>query len=341
MDKRVVLAVAGSGKTQYIIDKLNEDSRALIITYTINNTANIKKRILKKFGHLPDGVRVYTYFTFLMSFCVRPIVGNNIKIKGVSYSEPPKYAKRKSLGHYKDKGHKLYHSRIAKMMMDFKGVSDISDRIEKYFDFFCVDEVQDFAANDFNLLCALSTTKVEILMVGDFYQHTFDTSRDGNTQGNLHKQGLDKYLDKLKAAGYNIDSETLSHSYRCSPSICQFVNNCIGIPIESHRDDEVEIQYVDTRDQVYILQKNNAIVKLYYQKSNAYLGWTDNWGNTKGLDDFDDICIVLNPSTLKAYEKGKLNDLAPSTANKLYVACTRAKGNVYFVPEKMLSEFKR
>ena len=76
------------------------------------------------------------------------------------------------------------------------------------------------------------------------------------------------------------------------------------------------------------------------EKSNAYLGWTDNWGNTKGLDDFEDVCIVLNPPTLKAYKEGKLNTLASSTANKLYVACTRAKGNVYFVPENMLSVFK-
>ncbi|WP_298940614.1 AAA family ATPase [uncultured Psychromonas sp.] len=341
MDKRVVLAVAGSGKTQHIIDKLNEDSRALIVTYTVNNAANIKKRILKKFRHIPDGVRIYTYFSFLMSFCVRPIVGNDIKIRGVSYSEPSKYAKRNTLAHYINKGGKIYHNRMAKMMMDLEGVSDISERIEKYFDFFCVDEVQDFAANDFNLLCALSPTRVEILMVGDFYQHTFDTSRDGSTQGNLHKKGLDKYLDQLKKSGYTIDCEALSHSYRCSPSVCQFVRDSIGIPIESHRDDEVKIQYVDAREQVNILQKDDAIVKLFYQKSSTYLGWTDNWGNTKGLDDFEDVCIVLNPQTLKAYEKSELNTLAASTANKLYVACTRAKGNLYFVPEKMLSAFKR
>lgn len=68
------------------------------------------------------------------------------------------------------------------MMMDCDGVSDISERIEKYFDFFCVDEVQDFAANDFNLLCQLSKMDVEVLFVGDFFQHTFDTSRDGNIQ---------------------------------------------------------------------------------------------------------------------------------------------------------------
>lgn len=84
MDKRVVLAVAGSGKTQHIIDKLDINSRALIVTYTVNNTTNLKKRILNKFGVMPKGVRVYTYFSFLISFCVRPIVGNDMKIKGLA-----------------------------------------------------------------------------------------------------------------------------------------------------------------------------------------------------------------------------------------------------------------
>ena len=38
MDKRVIFAVAGSGKTTYIINQLNVDSKAIIVTYTINNT---------------------------------------------------------------------------------------------------------------------------------------------------------------------------------------------------------------------------------------------------------------------------------------------------------------
>jgi DNA helicase-2/ATP-dependent DNA helicase PcrA len=339
MDKRVVLAVAGSGKTQHIIDKLDINSRALIVTYTINNTANLKKRILKKFGVIPKGVRVYTYFSFLMSFCVRPIVGNDLKIKGISYSEPPKYAKRKALEHYLNKGHQLYHNRIAKMMMDFDGVSDISERIEKYFDFFCVDEVQDFAANDFNLLCELSKTNIEILLVGDFFQHTFDTSRDGNIQNNLHNDS-DKYLEKLKKSGYTVDLNTLSHSYRCSPTVCRFVSEKIGILIDSHREDEVNIEIVNDVEQVKVLLTDDSIVKLFFKESYKYIGWTDNWGNTKGLDDFNDICIILNKTSFKAFSDGGLRKLAPSTSNKLYVACTRAKGDIYFIDESKLSNFK-
>lgn len=339
MDKRVVLAVAGAGKTQHIIDKLDINSRALIVTYTVNNTANLKKRILNKFGVMPKGVRVYTYFSFLMSFCVRPIVGNDMKIKGVIYSDPPRFATRNTYEHYVSQGGRLYHNRIAKMMMDDGGVADIIKRIEKYFDFFCVDEVQDFAANDFNLLCQLSKMDVEVLFVGDFFQHTFDTSRDGNIQKNLHNN-YEAYLTKLKDAGYTIDLDTLSHSHRCSRTVCRFVTEKIGITIGSHRQDEVNIALIDDTEQIERLFSDDSIVKLFFKESYKYVGRTDNWGNTKGLDDFADICIVLNPTTLAAYTKGRLATLAPSTLNKLYVACTRAKGSVYFVSQRLLAEYK-
>ena len=41
MDKRVIFAVAGSGKTTYIVNNLFPEKRSLIITYTKNNYNNI------------------------------------------------------------------------------------------------------------------------------------------------------------------------------------------------------------------------------------------------------------------------------------------------------------
>ena len=90
---------------------------------------------------------------------------------------------------------------------------------------------------------------VEILFVGDFFQHTFDTSRDGNIQKKLH-DNYEAYLTKLKDSGYTIDLDTLSHSYRCSPTVCRFVNEKIGITISSHRRDEVNITLVEDAEHI-------------------------------------------------------------------------------------------
>ena len=38
---------------------------------------------------------------------------------------------------------------------------------------------------------------------------------------------------------------------------------------------------------------------------------------------------------MQAYKKGDLRNLATTTRNKLYVAITRAKGNVYLVEEDL------
>ena len=76
MDKRIVLAVAGSGKTTEIINRLSENNRALIITYTQENCKILVNGIIEKFGYIPTGIKVYTYFTFLYSFCFKPYKPN-------------------------------------------------------------------------------------------------------------------------------------------------------------------------------------------------------------------------------------------------------------------------
>lgn len=343
MDKRVVFAVAGSGKTSSIIDSLTADSRCLIVTYTENNTRHLKNRVIDKFGEIPVGIRIYSYFAFLYSFCFRPLCGYELKTKGINFNFPlPQYAQRSRKNtreHYIDKSGRLYANRIAKLLIEFDVIPDLIQRIEKFYDSVFIDEVQDFAANDFNLICTLAIANVEMRLVGDFYQHTFDTSRDGNTQKSLH-ECFDKYCDKLKKSGFEIDLTSLSNSYRCSPSVCAFVSENLGIKILSHREDEVVVGYFDNASEVDSIFNNDSVVKLFYQKSDSYAGNTANWGNTKGLDHFQDVCVVLNATTLKAFDNANLDQLNPTTKNKLYVACTRAKGNLYFVSEKSLKKYQ-
>jgi superfamily I DNA/RNA helicase len=344
MDKRVVFAVAGSGKTSSIIDLLANDSRCLLVTYTDNNTRHLKNRIIQKFGKIPEGIRIYSYFTFLYSFCFRPIYGYEIKTKGINFDYPlPTYAQRSrkdSNEHYIDKGNRLFSNRIAKLLIECGGVPEVTQRIEKFFDLVCIDEVQDFAANDFNFLCELVKSNVNMRLVGDFYQHTFDTSRDGNTQKSLH-ECFDKYCNKLEKAGFVIDLKSLSNSHRCSPSVCSFVSENLGIAIQSHRQDAVQVELLKDKQIIKDVYIDDSIVKLFFQKSNTYIGNAANWGNTKGLDHFNDVCVVLNPTSFKAYEEGKLAQLNPTTRNKFYVACTRARGSLYFIPEAELKEYRR
>lgn len=340
MDKRVVFAVAGSGKTSLIINGLDENARALIVTYTEKNTANLKEKVINKFGYIPCGIKIYTYYKFLYSFCFKPILGHKAPSKGISWEVPPRFAKKDSLHHYFDKNGRLYGSRIAKLIMETGSLPELIARIEKYFDRVCIDEVQDFAGNDFNLLCGLNEASVQQLLVGDFFQHTFDTSRDGNVNGKLHND-YSSYKSRFMEAGFVVDTDLLSNSFRCSPTVCEFVSKQLGINISSHREDETQVSLIECREHADQLYASRETVKLFYQASAKYVGFTENWGATKGQDCYDDVCVVLNSKTFTLFQKSELHKLAPQTKNKLYVACTRAKRNLYFVPESMLGDYRK
>ncbi|WP_367111140.1 DNA helicase UvrD [uncultured Psychrobacter sp.] len=334
MDKRVVLAVAGSGKTTSIINSLQNDSRALIITYTINNVENIKNRIIKKFGLIPNGIKIYGYFSFLYTFCYKPILHVELNSKGLIWQKPPIRTKITDSSHYFTKNNYIYANRLAKLIINFSLTKTIS-RIEKYFDYLYVDEIQDFGGNDFNLLVGLAKAKINQLLVGDFYQHTFDTSRDGNTNAKLHED-YDKYIEKLGNAGHIVDKSTLSASHRCSHTVCLFITNKLKISINSHRSDSTLIEFISCEKEALNLFRDDKVVKLFYQSSNKYSCYGDNWGAVKGLDDFLDVCVVLNDTTLKHYTANTLHELPSKTINKLYVACSRARNKLYFIPEKTI-----
>ncbi|MFT2603808.1 hypothetical protein ACMWQW_28445, partial [Escherichia coli] len=65
-----------------------------------------------------------------------------------------------------------------------------------------------------------------------------------------------------------------------------------------------------------------------------------NWGGSKGLDHFQDVCIVMGANHWMRLIQQKLAALPPSSRNRLYVACSRARGNIYFIPESHLRRFR-
>ena len=337
MDKTVILSVAGSGKTTYIVNSLNLNSRSILITYTDNNYKNLRYKIIEKFGYFPDNIALYSYFTFLYNFCFKPFLWLETRAKGINYKVPPSWTLRigrDRMEYYFDKSARLYHNRIAKLLEVYDVLTLINHRLEKYFENMFIDEIQDFSGHDFNLLKSISESNLNLLFVGDFYQHTFDTSRDGNVNKNLHVD-LEAYIKKLQQMGLVVDCETLSKSYRCSPTVCDFISQRLGIEIESHKNEETKISIIDSADEANRIIKCNETIKLFYKEHYKYACFSRNWGDSKGEDRYADVCVVLNKSTFKKYQKKKMNELKPQTRNKLYVACSRSSGNLYLVPEEL------
>jgi DNA helicase-2/ATP-dependent DNA helicase PcrA len=74
MDKSVIFAVAGSGKTSRLVASLDETRRFLLVTYTEATHDNLRAKVIERFGYLPPNIAIYTYFRFLHSFCYRPFL---------------------------------------------------------------------------------------------------------------------------------------------------------------------------------------------------------------------------------------------------------------------------
>jgi len=338
MDKKLILAVAGSGKTTYIVNSLDSTRRSLIITYTNSNYDNLQRKILEKFNNKwPENITLLTYFVFLYRFCYKPLLSDKHRVKGINFKNKDEnrynVCQKQKRYYITEKGY-VYSNRLSLLLEKCNAIESIVKRLEKYYDEFIIDEVQDIGGRDFNFLLKITKANINMLFVGDFYQHTYDTSRDGNTNKNLFLN-FDKYISNFKNEGFIIDNETLVKSWRCGENICNFVNKKLGILIKSNKNNDNEKVYdVRDKDQIKKIWNDDKIVKLHYNNSSKYGRYHRNWADTKGEDCYQDVCVLLNKKTMNLYLRNNLQSLANQTKNKLYVAITRAHGSVYLIEEQ-------
>ncbi|RIQ74531.1 DNA helicase UvrD [Bordetella avium] len=342
MDKSVIFAVAGSGKTTRLVTALDEVRRFLLVTYTEANYDNLRAKVIDRFGYLPPNIAIYTYFSFLHSFCYRPFLRSKKNTRGIIFKAPDRFPVYPLTNdrRYISPGGWLYANRLAKFIEQSGLVGAVLARMEKYFDVFFVDEVQDFGGHDFNFLLAISEAQMDMNFVGDFYQHTFDTSRDGNVNSNLH-ENYNAYRKKFERARLKVDTDSLKCSRRCSKSVCDFITEKIGVNIQAHDERTSVVRFEDDPAAVATLYRDPGTVKLFYKEHQKYGCFSQNWSASKGMDRYEDVCVVLNPGNVKAWNAGSFRDINPETRNKLYVACSRARGNLTFVPESLLKVYKR
>lgn len=343
MDKRVIFAVAGSGKTTHLINGLDLVQRVLLITYTESNYEEIRRRVLVKFGYLPDNITVCTYFTFLNSFCYRPLLLMKMRTTGIAFERPSNYSTRQKLNsrdRYVTGSGRIYHARMAKVLEVHGCIPALQRRLERYYDKICIDEVQDIGGHDFNLLKQIVQANVEVLLVGDFYQHTYSTSADGAVNKGLH-DSYDRFKDELRSAGLFIDTTSLLKSHRCSTTVCSFIRDKIGVEIYSHSERITQVSVVSELSHAEALHASAGTVKLFFQEHGRYGCYSQNWGDSKGRDHYQDVCVVLNAESWNRFSAGTLAEMAATSRNKLYVACSRARGDLHVMPDTMLKAFKK
>jgi DNA helicase-2/ATP-dependent DNA helicase PcrA len=338
VDKRLILAVAGSGKTRFLIEEMNEHERFLILAYTHTSLNLIKKRIIKKFGYHPVNIKTHTYFDFLYGFCIKPLALFKYNLKGISWENPPdftRYKTKENLVRYVSKNGYLYHNRMGQFAEVENLIDEIKDRLEKFYDHLFFDEFQDLGGHDFNFFMLIVQANINFLFVGDFFQNTYVTSSDGRTNSNLYSN-LNNYSKLIKKANIKIDTSTLENSHRCSPTICDYITQNLGIKIGSNREDKTKLVHITDKKTAIKLIEDDSIIKLVYQESHKTNFHSKNWGDSKGEDDYENTCIILNKTSAQLHKKEKLIESKPRTKNKIYVAISRTKGNCYLIYDTLI-----
>ena len=362
MDKKLVMAVAGSGKTYLICNSIDSEKRNLILAFTHENIKNILHELIERFGAIPENTIISTFHSFLFGDCIQPYHSmicdlystKLFNCEGVMFLTPPTpmigkkyntmYVKDNRLKHYIPRK-KYYCSLMAKLILKNCDtlLSTVLNRINKFYDTIFIDEYQDYRNDEYELLSAIiQGFSGDIFLAGDFYQHSVSGNNNtGKPFGTAQKpKSYQEYKHLIEKLGVTIDETRLSKSRRCSNLVCDFVKSKLGIGIESydgHAGDVIQILTTTEADRILT---DNSICKLLLRDSGKYLFSCFNWSYSKG-DTYEKTCVVLTDDTSTLMEDGfRCDRIAPTTRNKLYVALTRSRTDVYLMPKPIFDQVK-
>lgn len=362
MDKNhCLIAAAGAGKTTYIINraidsiKRCQNTKVLIITLTIKNQDNIKERINNLPIHIAKRIRVSGWYQFLLKYIIRPYKGDvipdlyqqnvsmlwsdaNQTIEHGNY-HVKRYAaediKTKYL--YNNKIYKNYLSEFATECI-VKNPHSCMKRLNSIFTHIFIDESQDMAGFDFDVIKALFISDIPVTIVGDPRQHTYVSNNLRKYK--KYKGRIEKFIeDKINTTRKEIvkvDYTTLNASHRCGKEICRVASlvhkefpptlTCECVKCKQER-----LKYKNGQCGVYLVSPDNLCDFIIEYAPIALTHNVNirihpslkrmNMGESKGLGMTSCIIYPTKPM-IEFIKSGK--ELAPLEKSKLYVAITRA-----------------
>lgn len=353
MSNKLIVAAAGSGKTTYLINEALRDNKAktLITTFTEANENEIRKKFYSEIGYIPQNVTIQTWFSFLIQNGVKPyqseiyecavnginLVSSRSGFRCTSKSGfPVYYGEAEPKKYYFDKNNAIYSDKLSKFVVKVNEKTSglIIKRLEKIFSKIFIDEIQDMAGYDLELIKLFFESNIDVLLVGDPRQVTYHTHEEGKYK--KYKEGdiVGFVTNECRKDKVEIDTTTLNTTYRNNALICKYANT-----IYSNYEPCNSIEHNTTgHDGVFFISPNhvNSYLKKYSpiqlrDSSRTAINYDYpfmNFGESKGLT-FSRVLIYPTQPMIDWIKKG--TELKPSSRSKLYVAITRAQDSVAIV----------
>lgn len=372
MNNKLIIAGAGSGKTTFLIREAMKyrGERVLITTYTEANLEEIKSKFIKEFKCIPSHITIQTWFSVLIQHGVKPYQGSfndllfAVDIKGMILNNenlgkfPLKISHKKTVyvpfseeenfrKHYFSSTDKIYSDRLPKFVVkaNIATNGEIIKRLTRIFPNILIDEVQDLAGYDLEIIKLLFKTTSKILLVGDPRQVTYLTHHENKFA--KYKEGkIKEFVENecKRPIKYLIDEETLCDSHRNNAPICNFSSLLYKQsnfkPVAPCSCDNCRRDHVE-HEGIYLVRPSD--VKKYLSRySPVQLRWDSrkevdnnyryyNFGESKGktLER-----VLIYPTTeMRNWIFDNRTNLQHATRAKLYVAITRAKYSVGIVAD--------
>lgn len=355
--KKLMIAAAGAGKTTYLIGQAHNanDEKVLITTFTIENTEEIKRKIIKKYGFLPSNIEIKTWFNFLLNDCFRPyqcVLAKSLhKLKiGFMYIDGGQSAlrtKESSFAHYFTKDWKIFSDKISKIIVKTHENSPelIFDRLSRVYKHIYIDEVQDLSGYDFDIVTNILKSVENVLLVGDPRQCTYSTNNLSKYKP-YNKGGVKEFYSKYWQKLCDLDETTLQYSHRNEKIICELSS----LLYQSFTATEPCVCCIeDDRHLGLFIVPRRKIDKYLSDYRPTQLRLTTatkinpnfpcmNMGVAKGLT-IDRVLLYPTKDMLKWLIDSK-HKLADATRSKFYVGLTRPKLSLgIIVDDKSLEQY--
>ncbi|MDZ7751428.1 MAG: UvrD-helicase domain-containing protein [Gammaproteobacteria bacterium] len=340
------IGAAGSGKTQRLIDgalaAAADGKRVLITTYTIENRNHIERRVAQACGVVPRNVDILTWYRFLINELCHPyqlaFLGQIGVVRSLFFENAPwqKFAKKTQRSYYLTKQGDVYKNRASALALICNEDSDgkVMERLASIYSEIYIDEMQDLAGHDFDLLDVLMATPPTVHLVGDPRQALYFTD-DSNKNKKYKGASFVAWLEKRAAT---IQIEWLNESHRCCQAILDWADALFeGYEPTTSLHDEGEDGdgvHLLTRLQLpgYLQIYGAEVTVLRRQKTNDTMGLPAiNIGVSKGATYERVVLFGSRPMVRVASGKDGPNKLSPIERNRLYVAVTRARRSVVIV----------
>lgn len=338
---RIVISAAGGGKTTRVVEQAlaSDQGNTALVTYTRNNVREIQLKIYERSPVIPTNVEILSWYSFLLRELARPYRSamHRRRIDGICWVEGksvPYISESKTDRHYFLDGNQIYSDKIAKFICqcDKHAGGAIMRRLKARYSHLIIDEIQDMAGYDLDLLELILKSGIPATFVGDHRQATFSTNNAAKNKAFAGPAIIKKFEMWKKAGLVEIDYEC--HTHRCNQMIADLGDSFFPNEPKTISKNTV----VKGHDGVFLVSRADVDAYMatfspqvlrYWAKTNCAPYDPMNFGEAKGLT-FDRVLIFPHTGAVSWLASGNISHVQKSAA-KMYVAATRARYSVAFV----------